>query len=161
TLISHKLLSQKPRQQALRERSLGSISHGDHNLPDLDIAQHVGMRVGDLLEREGAVEYCFEYTCSESAKQVSGKTLTANQCLFRRACAEGDADDARAFACDLVEITVPNLTSVASDTYQPALDRQHPDIIGEHRSTDLVDDHIDAVLVCRGENSIYPSLLAG
>src|SRR5262245_64715548 len=123
-----------------------TISDRDDNLADLGIAQHVRVCVGDPLQGERLVEHRFECARGESVQQIGGKTLTTDQRLLRGACAKGDTDDARAFACYLVEIAVANPTGVAADAYQPSLDCEHADVIGEHRPADLVDYHVDATL---------------
>ena len=56
------------------------------------------MGLGCVRERERAIEHWFERARGESAEQVGGETLTADQCLLQGARTEGDANDARAFA---------------------------------------------------------------
>jgi hypothetical protein len=114
----------------------------------LDIAEHVGVRLGYPLKWKSTIEYRFERTRGKSTQQISGKTFATYKRLLYRAGTEGDPDDARAFARDFVKVTVANLTSVASDAHPPPFDRQYADIISKHRPTDLIDDHINTTSVC-------------
>src|SRR5262245_44633957 len=57
---------------------LSRVSHRDHDLADLCIAQHVCLCVGNPLERERTVEYGFECSCGKSTQQVGSEPLTTD-----------------------------------------------------------------------------------
>src|SRR5579863_10003334 len=77
--------------------------HRHHDLADLRVAQHVGMRVGDFLQRKSSVEHRLERAALERAKQIGGEALTAHQRLLGRTGAERHPDDTDALARDLIE----------------------------------------------------------
>src|SRR5262249_36553548 len=140
---------------------VGVVSEREYDLPELGIAEHVGMRLGYPLKGKRTVEYRFERTHGKCTQQLCGEPFATDKRLLYRTGTERDTDDARAFARDVVKVTVAHLTCVASDAHQSPFDRQDVDIIGKHRPTDVIDDHINPTLVCRCKHRIDPICAAG
>src|SRR5207245_3797058 len=95
----------------------------------------------------------------DGVQEVSGEALAARERLLRGARAEGDADDRRALAGDLVQVAVADPARVAAHADEPRLEREHPDVVGQHPAADVIDYAVDAALAGRAHYDVNP--LAG
>src|SRR5208337_72166 len=124
------------------------IVHRHNNLADLRVTEHVSVRIGNVREGESPIEHRLQRTAAECAEQIGGETLTAYQRFFERAGAESYADDTRALARHLIKVAIADLSGVAADTNQAPLDRERAEVVGQHWTTDIVDNDVDAAFRC-------------
>src|SRR4030095_17237695 len=89
------------------------------------------------------VEHLHERALRDRVHQVRGEPLAARERFLWSTRAEGDADDRGALASDLVQVALADATRVAADAHEPRLEREHADVVGQHRAAGVVADGVE------------------